>query len=427
MRNMVRFEKDNFILIGISYKTAPVEIREKFSFDKESISAALKEIYNLNGIRECVIVSTCNRTEIYAFTCKPPDEIRDRINSYILKVSCMEEDFLKHFFFYTGNKVIEHLFNVTCGLESMILGETQIFGQIKNSFSSACEEGCTGLALNRLFHQAFQVGKLIRSKTSICEGIVSVSSAAVLLGKKIFGELKKRKVLLVGAGKIGKICAKQLVDSGIEELYITNRTSKRANELAEKLSGKVIPFETMAEMFDKVDIIITSAASRLPVITKKLLVKNNKRRNENPLVLIDLGVPRNIEPDVVEIKNTHLFNIDNLEDVTVGNRDRRKTEAVKAREIIGRKVNEYCAWLEEREVIPVINNLREKCENIRLDELKKINNRVSTETYEAIDLVTRRIVRKILHNPTIIMRTSESGEVRNRLVESINELFIDEK
>ncbi|MFC1691903.1 glutamyl-tRNA reductase [Candidatus Latescibacterota bacterium] len=424
---MVRLRKENFILIGISYKTAPVEIRERFSFNKESISAALKEIHNLNGIRECVVVSTCNRTEIYAFICKPPDEVREEINRYILEVSGMEEAFLRHFFFYTGNKVIEHLFNVTSGLESMILGETQIFGQIKYSYAKACETGCTGSVLNRLFHQAFQVGKLIRNKTSISEGIVSVSSAAVLLGKKIFGGLEKRKVLLVGAGKIGKICAKQLVDNGIKELYITNRTSERANELAEELSGKIIPFESMAEIFDNVDIIITSAASRLPLITKNLLIKNIKHRNGNPLVLIDLGVPRNIEPDVAEIKNTHLFNIDNLEDVTVGNRDRRKTEAVKAKEIIGEKIDDYCTWLEEREVIPVINNLRKKCENIRLEELKIINNRVSAETYEAINLVTRRIVRKILHNPTITMRTSESGEVRDRLVESIKELFIDEK
>ena len=422
---MVRFEKDNFLLIGISYKTAPVEIREKLSFNKESISAALKEIHNLNGIRECVVISTCNRTEIYAFICKPPDEIRDRINRYILKVSGMEEAFLRPFFFYTGNKVIEHLFNVTCGLESMILGETQIFGQIKNSYASACEKGCTGSALNRLFHHAFQVGKLIRSKTSISEGIVSVSSAAVLLGKKIFGGLEKRKVLLVGAGKIGKICAKQLVDSGIEELYITNRTYKRAVELAEELSGKVIQFDNMAEMFDKVDIIITSATSSTPLITKNLLKKYLKQRNGNPLSLIDLGVPRNVDPEVANIENIHLFNIDNLEDVTMGNRDKRENEAEKAKEIINKKVNEYCTWLKEREVIPAIHSLRKKFENIRLNELRKINNKVSEETFEAIDLVTRRIVRKILHNPTIAMRTSESREVRKRLVKSINELFIN--
>ena len=423
---MVRFEKCNFLLIGFSHKTAPVEIREKFSFNKESISAALKEIYNLNDIRECVIVSTCNRTEIYAFICKPPDEIRGTINRYILKVSGMEEDFLRHFFFYTGNKVIEHLFNVACGLDSMILGETQIFGQIKNSYASACENGCTGSALNRLFNQTFQVGKLIRCKTSINEGIVSVSSAAVLLGEKIINGLEKRKVLLIGAGKIGKMCAKQLVDSGIEELYVTNRTPEHAVGLAKELSGKVIPFENMADMLDKVDIIITSTTSRFPLITKKFLIKHIKHRNGNPLTLIDLGVPRNIEPDVCIIKNTHLFNIDDLENVTVENREKRKTEAGKAREIIGNKVNEYCTWLEECEVIPVIINLREKCENIRLAELRKINNRVSAETYETIDLITRRIVRKILHNPTISMRTSESGEVRNRLVESINDLFINE-
>ena len=421
---MVRFEKGYFILAGISYKTAPVEIREKLSFSRESISDALKEIHNLDGIRECVVLSTCNRTEIYAFINKPPDEVREKINRYILKTSGMGKDFLKYFYFHTGIRVIEHLFYVTCGLDSMILGETQIFGQIKNLYAIACDKGCTGSALNRLFHQAFQVGKLIRSKTSISEGIVSVSSVAVLLAKKIYGRLEKRRVLLIGAGKIGKMCARQLVESGIEELYIANRTSARAVELAEELSGKIMPFENMAEMFDKVDIIISSAALKAPLITKSLLIENIGQRNGNPLILIDLGVPRNIEPDVVDVKNTHLFNIDNLEEVTLENRERRKNEAERAKELIARKVDEYCTWLEEREVFPVINNLRDKCENIRLEELKNINNRVSAETYKAIDIVTRRIVRKILHNPTITVRASESGEKREQLLESIHELFL---
>ena len=420
---MGKYKKDNFLLIGISYKTAPIEIREKFSFNKADSPAVLREIHAVNGIRECVIISTCNRTEIYAFTCKPHDEVRTEINRFILKLSGMDEEFLTYFYFFTGSKVLEHLFSVTCGLDSMILGETQILGQIKNSYTSAIENNCTGSALNRLFHQAFQVGKQIRNKTSISKGIVSVSSAAVMLGKEIYGGLSKRNVLLVGAGKIGKMCAKQLADSGIENLYISNRTFENAVELAEELSGKVIPFENMADMFDRVDIIITSAACSHPFITKELLTKHMKNRNGNPLTLIDLGVPRNIDPDTATIKNTRLYNIDDLEDATQENRDRRKAGAVKAKEIIDISVDEYCSWLEEREVVPVINSLRDKCENIRLDELDKISNRVNDETLEIIDLITRRIVRKILHNPTIAVRTSESGDARNRLVESINDLF----
>jgi len=420
------FEKNKFLLVGISYKTAPVEIREKFSFNSENIPKLLSDISKISSIRECVVLSTCNRTEIYAFIDKLSDEIRERIERYILDISGMEKGFLKHFYCYNGRKVIEHLFKVTCGLESMILGETQILGQVKNSYTLACDNGCTGQTFNRLFHQAFQVGKQIRNRTSIGEGIVSVSSAAVLLARELFGCLKQRKVLLIGAGKIGKLCAKQLIDSGIKELFITNRTIEHAVALAEELPGKVIPFEKRSEMFDKVDIIITSTTSSNPLITKNLLNKYIKLRNGKPLSLIDLGVPRNIDPEVACMENIHLFNIDDLEDVTLENLDKRKNEAEKAKEIINKKVDEYCTWLEEREIIPAIHNLREKCENIRLNELKKINNRVTVETFKTIDLVTRRIVRKILHNPTITVRASESGEVRKRLIESINDLFINE-
>jgi len=422
---MRRFEENNFLLIGISHKTAPVEIRERFSFSRENITTVLTDINKKNGIIECVVISTCNRTEIYVVTNIPPDEVRERIERYILGTSGMGKDFLKHFYFYTGNKVIEHLFNVTSGLDSMIIGETQIFGQVKNSYALACDNGCTGPLFNRLFHQAFEVGKQIRNYTSIGEGAVSVSSAAVLLARKIFGCLNQKKVLLVGAGKIGKLCAKQLIDSGVEELSITNRTIEHTVALAEELSGRIIPFEEMAEMFDKVDIIITSATSSSPLITKNLMIKHIEQRNGEPLSLIDLGVPRNIDPEVAHIGNIHLFNIDDLEDVTLETRNKRKNEAEKAKEIINKKVNEYCNWLKEREVIPAIHNLREKCENIRLDELRKINNKVSADTFETVDLVSRRIVRKILHNPTITVRASESGEVRNRLIESINELFIN--
>ena len=420
-------EKDNFLLIGISHKTAPIKIREKFSFNSENISTELNKINRISGIDECVVLSTCNRTEIYALINKPAEEIFEKINQHILDISGAGKDFLKHFYYLDGSQVIEHLFNVTCGLDSMILGEPEIFGQVKNAYALACDYKSTGPVINRLFHHAFQVGKQIRNVTSIGEGAVSVSSAAVVLAKKIFGGLKDCTVLLVGAGKIGKLCAKQLTDSGIAKLYITNRTYDHAAALAEELSAEVIPFEKMEKMYEKVDIIITSITSPEPLITKNRLNKYIEQRNGRPLTIIDLGVPRNIEPEATQIENIHLFNIDNLEDVTLDNRDRRKIEDEKARKIIKKEVDEYCIWLKEREVIPVIQNLHEKCENIRLEELEKIKNRVSSETYEAIDQITRRIVRKLLHNPTITVRATKSGDIRKRLLESINELFIKDQ
>ncbi|HDY89638.1 MAG TPA: hypothetical protein ENH82_16190 [bacterium] len=215
-------------------------------------------------------------------------------------------------------------------------------------------------------------------------------------------------------------------DSGIDNLYIANRTHEIAVGLAEELAGISTPYENMQDTFDKVDIIITSVTSSKPVITKENLSKRIRNRNDNPLVLVDLGVPRNIDPETAQLQNVHLFNIDNLEDVTTGNLNKREKEVEKVQKIIHEKVDEYCSWLTVREVVPVISSLREKCESIRLMELKKINNQVTSETLELIDLVTRRIVRKLLHNPTVTVRNSESGEDRDRLLKSIRELFIHE-
>ena len=276
---MGRIEKDNFFLIGISHKTAPIEIREKFTFNDDSISSVLKALYSISGVKECVILYTCNRTEIYTILNKSLAEVRERIDQFILETTGEENDFLKYFYYLNGSEVIEHLFHVTSGLDSMILGETQIFGQVKNAYSIACDNKCTGSAINRLFHHAFQVGKTIRNTTSIGEGAVSVSSAAVKLAKEIFGSLSERSILLIGAGKIGKLCAKQLIDYGIQQLYITNRTPERAEELAKELCGTVIPFGKMQEMYIKVDIIISSVNSCIPVLVKRNLLIENTRRS----------------------------------------------------------------------------------------------------------------------------------------------------
>ncbi|MFC1541945.1 glutamyl-tRNA reductase [Candidatus Latescibacterota bacterium] len=418
--------KNDFLMIGISHKTAPIEKREKFSFNTDTLSVALDDLKRKCGIRNCVILSTCNRTEIYAYISKSHDKVRENINTYILEKTGERKEYLEFFYFLEGTDVIGHLFEVASGLDSMIVGEPEIFGQVKYAYSVAYKNNCTNTALNRLFHHTFQVGKQIRNCTSIGEGAVSLSSSAVILAQKIFGSLRDRSVLLVGTGKIGKLCAKQLRDTGIDTLYISNRTGENAFILAKELSGEVVPYEEIENIFVKADIIITSIASPEPLITKNQMKHHMAERTGKPLYLIDLGVPRNIEPETAEIKNIHLFNIDNLENITSGNLEKRKSEAEKAKKIIKKEVDEYCTWINEREVMPAIQNLHNKCEDIRADEIEKIKNRVSPETYAAIDRITKRIVKKILHKPTVTMRVSESGETRERLIESINELFIDD-
>jgi glutamyl-tRNA reductase len=421
-----KINRNTFFLIGISYKTAPVEIREQFSWNDEVVSSVLRSIHAIHGVRECVVLSTCNRTEIYATINDDHENVVERINRFIIDTWGKDKHLLTYFYYMKGSDVIEHLFSVASGIDSMILGEPEIFGQVKNAYSLACDNKCTGPIINRLFHQAFQVGKHIRNSTTIGEGAVSVSSAAVALIKEKLNSLKDCSVLLAGAGKIGRLCAKQLVDLSVKKLYIANRTQKHAEALAQELSGEVIPFETMDRVFGEADIIITSITASKPVITRQNLAPWNERRQNKPLFLIDLGVPRNVDSDVSGMGNVHYFNIDDLENVTMDNQDRRKTEAEKAKDIIKKEVDGYLRWLKEREVIPVIQGLYEKCETLRLEELGKIKNKVNPDTFEIIDLVTRRVVRKILHNPTVTIRLSESGETRTRLMETIQELFMKE-
>ena len=421
---MGRNTEDAFFLIGISHKTAPVEIRERVSFDFENIGSVMADIRGIDGVNECVALSTCNRTEIYALLEEPRDEIRRAVEGYLLAASGSGMDLHPYFYIHNGARVIEHLFRVVSGLDSMIIGEPQIFGQVKAAYSLAADQRTTGPAVNRLFHNAFKVGKMIRNNTSVGEGAVSVSFAAAELARKIFGNLEGRSVLLVGAGKTGELCARGLVDSGVESLFITNRTPARASDLAERLIGEVIPFERIHEMTGSADIIITSVTSRDPIILREPTAVQLAHRNGKPLFLIDLGVPRNIEPGVSRLDGVHVYDIDDLQDVILDNQDRRRMEAERAEELIQREVGEFCDWLSEREVAPMIRDLHDRCESIRLDELERIRNRVSPETLEIMDLVTRRIVRKILHNPTVAMRSSETGGSRERMLDTIRELFM---
>ncbi|MFC1509045.1 glutamyl-tRNA reductase [Candidatus Omnitrophota bacterium] len=422
---MERIKEYHFFLTGISHKTADVELREKVSFSPDKIADALSGVRSIRGVSECVILSTCNRTELYTVLTKPSEKLFGAIEQFIQEFSGVGEDISGFFYRFHDSDVIEHLFRVCCGLDSMILGEPQIFGQVKNAYSAAIDYKCTGTATNRLFHHAFQVGKLIRNSTSIGKGAVSISYAAVELARKIFCNLDGLSALLVGTGKIGEICARQLIKSGIEHLYIANRTSFRAEDLADKLAVKTIPFETIPEMGNRADIIITSVASDKPILKTSDFLSPAVNRKGARIVIIDLGVPRNIESDTPGTESIVLYNIDDLEEVVYDNRDKRKSEVKKAEKLIREEVDDYCIWLVERDVIPVITSLRKTCEKIRKTELKKIKNRIDAETYETLDLLTERIVRKLLHNPTITIRAAASNSSRKRLIETVKELFIE--
>lgn len=419
---MGRNPENSFYLIGISYLTAPVEIRERVSLDTAQIGALLEGLRTGAGISECVALSTCNRTEIYAVL--ESDVAAEEIRGRIAEISGAGMDLGEYFYTRRGREAVRHLFRVAGGLDSMILGEPQILGQVKVAYSIASDCQTTGPTINRLFHHAFRAGKAIRSCTSVGTGTVSVSHAAVELAERVMGGLEGKVVLLAGAGKIGELCARRLSGAGMRTLLIANRTPERARDMAARLSGDAVPFERLHDLCAEADIVITSVGSREPVIREETLRAAVERRGGSPLFLIDLGVPRNVEPAVADLPNVHLSDIDDLEGVTLGNRDRRRLEAEKAEELVRREVDEFCCRLSEREVAPVIREMHDRCEAVRTSELERVRGRLDTETFDLLDLVTRRIVRKILHNPTMAMRSSESGDTRRRLLESVQELFI---
>jgi glutamyl-tRNA reductase len=371
-----------------------------------------------------MILSTCNRVEI-AIATEDRYDPGDIVDAFLAERKAVDETTAQYLYRHEGREAIHHLFRVASSLDSMVLGEPQILGQLKAAYASAKNCGALCGTLETLLTRAFSVAKRVRSETGIGQMAVSVSYAAVELARKIFGNLEGRSVLLVGAGKTGELCARGMVASGVGSLFIANRTPARASDLAERLTGEVIPLDRIHDMTGSADIIITSVTSRDPVILRDPTAAQLARRNGKPLFLIDLGVPRNIEPGVAHLDGVHVYDIDDLQDVILDNQDRRRMEAERAEELIQREVGEFCCWLSEREVAPVIRDLRERCESIRLDELERIRNRVNPETLETIDLVTRRIVRKILHNPTVAMRASESGGSRERILDTVRELFMN--
>ena len=418
----------SFFLIGLSHKTAPVEVRERLSFEGPSAKAALIDIRGIEGVLGCVLLSTCNRTELYAVVDEPGDLARIGIGKYLIRAASGGEEIGDHFFLGGGKEAAAHLFRVTGGLDSMILGEPQILGQVKDAYSLASRAGVTCGPINRLFHHSFRVGKLIRSATSIGEGTVSVSVAAVEFARRELGGFEGRSILLVGAGKVGELCARRLAEAGTARLMVANRTAARASELAGRLGGKAVPFSRIPELCAEADIVITSASSREPILTREAVEPFIARRTAaSPLVVVDLGVPRNVERSLAGCGCVRLYDIDDLDGMTLGNLERRLMEADKAEEIVRAEVDRFFHRLRENEVAPVIRGLHERFEAIRRIELEKVRNRLAPEVFAALDLVTRRIERKILHQPAVAIRSSETGGSRERIVNAVRELFIRDR
>ncbi|WP_017755991.1 glutamyl-tRNA reductase [Calidifontibacillus oryziterrae] len=390
------------VVVGLNYKTAPVEIREKLTFDPALIRDAHVTLREKKSILENVIVSTCNRTEIYA--------VVDQLHTgrYYIKAFLAEwfqldiDEFAPFLTIYENDQAIEHLFRVTCGLNSMVLGETQILGQVRDSFFLAQEENTTGTVFNELFKQAITLAKRAHSETEIGENAVSVSYAAVELGKKIFGSLKSKHVVILGAGKMGELAAKNLHGSGAVNITVLNRTYEKAMQLAERFKGRAKRIDQLEEALVEGDILISSTGSKEYVITKDMMAKLVKKRKGRPLFMVDIAVPRDLDPELDELENVFLYDIDDLQGIVDANLAERQKAAEKIGVMIELQLAEFKNWLGTLGVVPIISALRNRALAIQAETMSSIERKMPNLTdreKKILNKHTKSIINQMLREP----------------------------
>ncbi|MCF6342688.1 MAG: glutamyl-tRNA reductase [Bacteroidales bacterium] len=362
-------------LIGLNYQSAPVEVRELVAFSEDQIREFIKSLKQVEAVAGVVVLSTCNRTEIY-FHLKTVtsrqgfDLVYDRLSDY----KNLEISVKKHFYFIEGYKAVKHLFTVTSGLNSMALGEDQIIGQVKNAFLISDHGHCAGPVLTRLFNRTFSAGKRVRTETRINEGAASVSSAAATLAKRQFPDMASRSVLLIGAGQTGRLSMLSLIEKGFKELYITNRTFEKAVEVARKFNTTAVPFDSIRKYLRLCDVVTVATGSTKPLITKSMMEEVMPKRDNRPLIIIDLSVPRNVAEDVGQLESVTVFDVDDTEIIIKETYKKRKAEIAKAEEIVNKMADNYMTWLSSLNLSPTIRQIQENFRKINNMEFENYHN-----------------------------------------------------
>ncbi|RNA70235.1 glutamyl-tRNA reductase [Alteribacter keqinensis] len=415
----------HILVVSLNYKTTPVEIREKFTFQND-LEGALAKLRSSKSMLECVIVSTCNRTEIYA--------VVDQLHTgrYYTKAFLAEwfnmpkEDFTPFLQIREDESAVEHLYRVTCGLDSMIVGETQILGQIRNSFTAAQAEGTTGTVFNHLFKEAVTLAKRAHSETSIGENAVSVSYAAVELGKKIFGGFDQKEVLVLGAGKMSELTAKHLHASGVSDITVMNRTQEKATELAVKFKGVSRSMAELDDALSTADILITSTGSTDYVLSKEMMTAMVKKRNGRPLFLVDIAVPRDIDPRVGELENVYLYDIDDLQGIVAANLEVRQKEAEKIELMIEEGLIAFSYWLDQLGVVPIISALRTKALAVQADTMESLERKLTDLTEREKKVIRKHmksIINQILRDPITVVKELPEEESAEESLALVTKLF----
>jgi glutamyl-tRNA reductase len=417
---------DRIVLIGLNHKSAPVEIRERFAVICLDASVPLAGLAQLRHLKEAFYLSTCNRMEVL-FTTTTLDKGIGVVSGFLAEIYGQTSAALKPYLYtHIDQEAVKHLFRVGCGLDSMVVGEPQILGQVKQAFRDTTQAKTSGVVLNKLLHKSFSVAKLVRTETGIGNSAVSVSYAAVELAKKIFNELKGKTALLIGAGEMAELAAEHLLANGVEKIVIANRTLDRALDLAKRFNGTTVPWEELAEELSQVDIIISSTGSSEPVLSAVQVKRRMRARRNRPLFFIDIAVPRDIDPAVNRIDNVYLYNIDDLEGIVEMNRSRRLKEGVRAEHIITAEALRFEAWLRTLEVVPTIVSLREKAEQIRETELRRTIGQLkslSEPEIEALDVLTRAVVHKLLHDPILFLKRTSNSVRKDFYLDVARKLF----
>ena len=392
------------IVVGINHKTAPVEIRERLTFDPSQLGDAMVQLQGKKSILENVILSTCNRTEIYAVV----DQIhtgRYYIKEFLSQWFQIEkEEFTPFLFIYEEDGALEHLFKVACGLNSLILGETQILGQVRTSFLTAQEEKTSGTVFNQLFKQAITLAKKAHSNTDIGANAVSVSYAAVELAKKVFGTIENKHVLILGAGKMGELAIENLHGNGATNVTVVNRTYEKAKDLASRFHGKAKSMDELQKALMEADILISSTGAKDFVLTKQMVEQIEKKRKGKPLFMVDIAVPRDLDPAIAELEGVFLYDIDDLEGIVQANLQERQKAADIIMLMIEEEIVQYKQWLRMLGVVPVISALREKALNIQSETMKSLERKLpnlSEREIKVLNKHTKSIINQMLKDPIL--------------------------
>jgi glutamyl-tRNA reductase len=414
-------------LTGLNHRTAPVGVRERLAFSEVELPAALAELRAQAGIAESMILSTCNRVEV-AVAADDNADLHEIITGFLCRIRELDRSWLEpHLYEYEGNEAVRHVFRVAASLDSMVVGEPQILGQLKTAYSVAKEQGTVSGVLDTVMTRAFGVAKRVRTETEIGVSAVSVSYAAVELAREIFGALKGRTVMLIGAGKMSELAARHLHRSGAA-ILVTNRTLSRAEELAGLVDGSIVPYETYRTHLKDTDIVITSSGAPEYLLRKEDVKKVLDARRNRPMFLIDIAVPRNIDPAVNELDNVFVYDIDDLQRVVSENLKCRMHEAEEADQIVSEEVVRLETWMRTRSVGPVIVELQDQLERLRMAEVERVRGKLGPMTpqqEQALEQLTRGLINKIAHGPIAALRRHSEDPA---IVERIRNIFrLDEE